>query len=253
MERINNIVYYTVVCLILLGMFLFYRNVTCAVIFGVMLIYPAISLIASYIAYAGIRAEVRCEKECIDKGEESQFLVIIKNYSFIPVLSAKISIEMNNLFYRENNTRIINTSLGFMKETLMVPIKSDVYGKISAQMIKIEINDWLNFFKFKKDINAENFIYVLPDKNGEAESGENDISGNDGAQENEKIGDGFDVVNIREYEEGDKLRSIHWKTSARLNEIYVKENKDEENDATIVLFELFYEKEELNSLIERTY
>ncbi|MBR1443860.1 MAG: DUF58 domain-containing protein [Firmicutes bacterium] len=253
MERINNIVYYAVVCLILFGMFLFYRNVTCAVMFGVMLIYPLVSLIACCIAYIGIGAEVKSERECMDKGEENRFFVIIKNYSFIPILSARISIEMNNLFYREDSTRIINTSIGVLKETLVIPIVSDVYGKIDTQVTRIEISDWLNFFKIKKDMNEEEHIYVLPAKNDEMKSNGDNISGNAAGQENEKIGDGFDVVNIREYEEGDKLRSIHWKTSARLNEIYVKENNDEENDVTIVLFELFKEKKELNSIIERTY
>jgi len=48
---------------------------------------------------------------------------------------------------------------------------------------------------------------------------------------------GFDVHSVREYEEGESLRKVHWKTTARRGRLMVKELQDEPRDEVAVLLD----------------
>lgn len=48
---------------------------------------------------------------------------------------------------------------------------------------------------------------------------------------------GFDVHSVREYEQGESLRTVHWKTTARRGRLMVKELQDEPRDEVAVLLD----------------
>ena len=48
---------------------------------------------------------------------------------------------------------------------------------------------------------------------------------------------GFDVHSVREYEEGESLRKVHWKTTARRGQLMVKELQDEPRDEIAILLD----------------
>lgn len=48
---------------------------------------------------------------------------------------------------------------------------------------------------------------------------------------------GFDVHSVREYEEGESLRKVHWKTTARRGRLMVKELQDEPRDEVAVVLD----------------
>jgi uncharacterized protein (DUF58 family) len=48
---------------------------------------------------------------------------------------------------------------------------------------------------------------------------------------------GFDVHSVREYEEGESLRKVHWKSTARRGRLMVKELQDEPRDEVAILLD----------------
>ena len=48
---------------------------------------------------------------------------------------------------------------------------------------------------------------------------------------------GFDVHSVREYEEGESLRKVHWKSTARRGQLMVKELQDEPRDEVAILLD----------------
>jgi uncharacterized protein (DUF58 family) len=48
---------------------------------------------------------------------------------------------------------------------------------------------------------------------------------------------GFDVHSVREYEEGESLRKVHWKSTARRGQLMVKELQDEPRDEIAILLD----------------
>ena len=56
---------------------------------------------------------------------------------------------------------------------------------------------------------------------------------------------------IREYAAGDKLRNIHWKLSAKYSELLVKEFSDNNEEAAVLLPELYMPS--IDSILDCTY
>jgi uncharacterized protein (DUF58 family) len=48
---------------------------------------------------------------------------------------------------------------------------------------------------------------------------------------------GFDVHSVREYEEGESLRKVHWRTTARRGKLMVKELQDEPRDEVAIVLD----------------
>jgi uncharacterized protein (DUF58 family) len=48
---------------------------------------------------------------------------------------------------------------------------------------------------------------------------------------------GFDVHSVREYEEGESLRKVHWKSTARRGQLMVKELQDEPRDEVAIVLD----------------
>jgi uncharacterized protein (DUF58 family) len=48
---------------------------------------------------------------------------------------------------------------------------------------------------------------------------------------------GFDLHSVREYEQGESLRRVHWPTSARRGQLMVKELEDEAQDGVVVVLD----------------
>jgi len=48
---------------------------------------------------------------------------------------------------------------------------------------------------------------------------------------------GFDLHSVREYEQGESLRRVHWPTSARRGQLMVKELEDAAQDGVVVVLD----------------
>ncbi len=52
-----------------------------------------------------------------------------------------------------------------------------------------------------------------------------------------KLGTGADLISLRDYKPGDPPRQVHWKASARLGQLMVRENADEAHSGFVLFFE----------------
>lgn len=50
-------------------------------------------------------------------------------------------------------------------------------------------------------------------------------------------GQGTELVNLRDYRPGDAVRTVHWKASARMRKLLVRETSEEKRDAYLILVE----------------
>ena len=50
-------------------------------------------------------------------------------------------------------------------------------------------------------------------------------------------GSGAELINLRAYRSGDTMRQVHWKASARLQRLMVRETNDENQDAYLIFLE----------------
>ena len=119
-------------------------------------------------------------------------------------------------------------------------------GRMTVKIESAEIYDAFGMFRFKKNIESAEDIYIMPSK---ADKFENVALSTLGVSEDEEMqtkkGDDVSQISeIRNYIPGDKLQNIHWKLSAKEEELQVKEFSLPYSEDVIILVELYVNSEE---------
>ncbi len=135
----------------------------------------------------------------------------------------------------------------FGKTTFEVPLKFDVRGVYTVGAEKVVFYDFLKLFRIKRKIGTLQTVIAeprnLPAKiEVEVTSQEQESSVTAGGKETRMSGD---MAGIREFNENDTLRQVHWKLSARLSKMIVKTYWENSCDNVMILADLFpYEENE---------
>ena len=125
---------------------------------------------------------------------------------------------------------------------LCFQMDSDHCGCLEIRPDQLMITDFMGAFQRRCRIASEekSMLFILPEVlRGDRELP--DVQGvfPDENGDSEKQGNNaLDVSEIRSYREGDSLKLVHWKLSARLNELMVKEMMDPAEELTWVYLNL---------------
>lgn len=122
-----------------------------------------------------------------------------------------------------------------------IPIHFQRCGCYQITVTALEIRDYLNFFHFRKTLSLQKEMVIYPKKAGNIDF-ESAIFGEgfDEYEETESKGlVSSNVTDIREYIPGDRLQKIHWKLSAKIDKLMVKENEQTSSNQFTILVELY--------------
>ena len=132
--------------------------------------------------------------------------------------------------------------------TMHIPVKFDVRGVYKVGAESVVFYDFLRLFSIKRKINSIQNVMVEPrdlltDIPVEVTSQEQESAVTVGGKETQFSGD---MAGIREFNEYDTLKKVHWKLSARLSKMIVKTYWENACDNVVVLSDLFaYEEDPL--------
>lgn len=252
MEKINNFLYYAIV----MGLFLFFsfyfHSYISFVLFFALLAFPFISMALNKYAAKKIELSIDIEEYYCYTQREYSLIITAKNRSFIPILSCTVSLALNNFYYPNNISRQICFSIpSFGTEKITLPVTFVLCGCYTAEITKAEVKDMLAFSKGKVKSSPSYQFNVFPtEENKTVTSVSNELS-NDDNIESLKSPTGTQIDGIREYMQGDLLKNIHWKLSAKADQLLVKEFYDSTEDSIILLAELY--KPALDSILTAAY
>lgn len=187
----------------------------------VMLLFPVILYLQAKFTMARLRVIPKEGMQIAQEGEEIQIPFIVENIgrSTLSVVLMKVS---------HKNYLIRKLKKG-EKHTVFVSFRAGVCGKKKIQIHKAWISDASGMMKIRvrhlESVPAE--IRVIPKKYpvfvqisrpvrlfvSEGEEYSKDRGGDDSSE----------VFDVHEYMPGDKIAQIHWKLSARTDELYMKE------------------------------
>ncbi len=194
-------------------------------------LFPLALTAMSLIARVCIRAELRIDAQKCASGQAVPMKLIITNRSIIPVPMSEITIGYRmQAGSSEEKMKICTPIFPMNTQTLSAGFSSEHYGIAECRIRSVKIFDFLRITKFgvpKKNISQKTYsVTVMP----EAVPLSNAVSSYSllGADSSEfsqtKPGDDpSEVFGIREFADGDRLSRIHWKLSAKTDEIMVKD------------------------------
>lgn len=180
-----------------------------------------ITLIYMMIQKKYLSAEVVFKDSMLTAGEERELLIIVKCDTILPIPYILIK-NSNSVNDKGFNGALVNMTT---EENPWVKQKIKFYkrGIYDLGTVSLTVMDLFHIIYFNKTIDCEKRVKVYPKiyQIRGISSGGKDIykEAIDIRSRNEDI---FTIKDVRKYMEGDNLKKVHWKVSAKKGELYVK-------------------------------
>ena len=220
------------------AMYIFFRSYLLLTFVAFLSVVPVLSVVVGVF----IAKKVSCDISVpsvgyIRPGDDISPVVEVYDPLYIGTLDIRISAEVRNVFFsKENESGSFDVSLPVIGKTgrhrggrsfLRMPLVATLIGVYRLKLNKVYMQDWFGLVKyeirFKNEPGKAEFC-VLPKVTGGKQPDAETVSvGMTEVEESAKKGNDFsEVTDIREYLPGDRIRDIHWKISARMEEWMVK-------------------------------
>lgn len=258
-RQIKNYVLYGFVFVMLLLACLFFRQAFLVMLLLLMCLLPVCSIALTSAAFKKLTVTVTSAAYQSEKGLEVPLTISLKNQSAFPLLHVECQFHIHSPFYEEKEDTIyVLPASAHAVTDFSLPVLYAHCGLFQSEILQVKVYDYLHFYSFSRKEDAHTFVTILPE-NGQTVSYHPALFG-EGFDEYEassiKGNISSNVTDIREYQPGDRLQKIHWKLSAKIDKLMVKENEATSSHQFYVLLELYKDLEHpewLDDAIEYAY
>lgn len=217
---------------------------------------PIISITGAFYTCKNLEAELGIGKSTLKYGEEVFMEIRLKNHVWFPALHSSIKVFLSNTFLENTVERVLEMPVKPHGEsTLGLSFRFINLGRFTIEADTFSLQDIMGLIIAKKPVKISGEIYVLPDSATDVlPDVTHFMAGAAEAQESAHKGSDFsEVSDIREYVPGDRIRDIHWKISARCNELMVKERVSTAGSEMVLLPDLVKDEEAAQHILMCTY
>lgn len=258
-KSIKSIVSYCIVLFLLVFAALFYRQAFLVMLFLIMLILPVFSVIFCKRTFDALKVSITTASLETLKGMTIPLTIQLSNPRLFPLLHVECTVQITSSFYPDKEAVTYILPAGAAKNTdFPLPVTYSHCGLFQIKITSIKAYDYLHFVSFCQKPETHTQVIVLPPKAPAVKVNTNLYT--EGFDEYETINQkgnvSSNVTDVREYQPGDKLQKIHWKLSAKIDKLMVKENEQTASHQFFVLLELFYDENRpylLDNAIEYAY
>ncbi|PWI21700.1 hypothetical protein DF281_10940 [Kurthia zopfii] len=185
------------------------------------------------------------------RGENVEIQFSLKNKSWLPISNCVIHYKIKNTHFNKVEKGTIDTFVGARQEKLASQnLQFQEPGLLEIEVDFIKIN---GIIPFKYKIQANQAITIWPKVYPIESMLDFGISSridaeSDQMRQVQSLSD--ESFGIRAYKMGDSLRQIHWKLSAKLDDLVVLEQHEQVNERIFLSLENCENQEDLNLLNE---
>ncbi|MCR5201751.1 MAG: DUF58 domain-containing protein [Lachnospiraceae bacterium] len=221
-----------------------------------MIITVPLSIVAGMYLSRRIDIDLNCAEKDIIKNTESYVGIIIKNPTYLMTMNVKVLLEAENEFYNSKNTLEIALPCRIHGNyEMMLPVNLSRCGIVNYSVKKIYVLDLVGFIEYKKNVDVKRSVNVFPEAETEYRQKAGEVGGGktETDETNKKGHDFSDVSDVREYIPGDRLNSIHWKLSAKKDDLMVKDRVSMSDEQMVVLVDLAGDNEVVDEVLSLGY
>ncbi|MBE5924266.1 MAG: DUF58 domain-containing protein [Lachnospiraceae bacterium] len=226
MKKIRNLIRYIIVIILDIFMMIVFHSYLNFILLVGLLLFPLYSIIGVYQARSHAGISISAPLEPMVRGEEFLVNINVLNDSFFPLVNVNVNLIVSNSFYNFKGEHTLNIPFRAKHKTkIEYPITMENCGRFYCEVTSLSFVDVLGVLELEKKVDASTQCLVIPTSNDlNAEAGQIYFKGVSEAVESKDKGFDFsDISGIREYIPGDKLQNIHWKLSAKGEDLMVKE------------------------------
>lgn len=182
-------------------------------------------------------------------GNKKRVQIQIENRGFLPISFCKMKVRIRHS-RKKRPVKINYTALcaAGQTESIDLDIRCLKCELITIEIHKVLVTDYLKVLMLSKKLDITTQIVVLPNLPAKALMdgmyqmlcGENALL----YSQSRPGDDPSEIYGIREYGPGDKIRNIHWKMSAKFDDIMVKEHSLPIEQEDLIYIDIFKMKKE---------
>jgi len=233
----NRVAYGMVVIIFLMFIFLNEHRMTYVALYAV-LILPLLSLSLTLIFKRRFTIREALSAEYITKGETAQFKFTVKNNSFLPCTCVQVCFEANipgRYTYSEEKYFSVPPR---KSHEIIFNISPKYRGNHDVGVKNVFLYDFLGLFKFKQK-HGEKLVFVVTPQihNIPYLPLESVLQGGVSGRTFRHEEDYSIIADYRKYQSTDGYKKIHWKLSAKKNELISKDFQETEKHAALLLID----------------
>lgn len=196
-------------------------NLPYRIFYGFLLTF-AISFVYIIVKQRSIVVQIKFNRKIYSAGEEEEFITIVKNYGILPapyVIIKNKTLATLNPSYNGDALWLNFDDNRWIKST----VKFHQRGIYNFGELNLKVSDLFSIFERNKNLNYNIPIKVYPRVYEllKFTARGSDIFKN-AISSATSMEDIYSVKDIRKYNEGDNLKRVNWKVSAKHGELYVK-------------------------------
>lgn len=203
-----------------------------------------------------VAAVITADKECARPEEAVEIIFTVKNTSVLCALRTTWFLTVGNSFYETFDKQKLLLSIPPRgQKQFPMSVSMTELGRITFSCKEFHITDFLGIFAIRSDCVTESCIFILPQTDSAIEAAipETYSGAAELAESKAKGNDYSEVSDIRTYRVGDRPKDIHWKLSAKQQELMVKERVSLSGSEHILLLDLPNEKKNAEKLLTESY
>ncbi len=204
-----------------------------------LIILPVISLAYTLVIYLRFKYGQELDKKFVSKGDKVNFIFSINNEDFFIYPYIKVSFYGAKTIF-ENQFQVKNFSLQpFTGKNYSFELQCNYRGNYEIGINSIELEDFFGLFRFRYNVFEPKYVTVYPRIIYlEKFPLKTDYMSESHSMLNTRDEDMSTVSDVRKYAYGDSMKRIHWKLTAKNQEILVKKFQSTSETNTLMLIDL---------------
>ncbi len=205
------------------------------------------------------RIAVNVIDSVVDSQERAKIMIVFQNNSFLPISDAMLKVRLSNCLDDESEEYEMNLKApAYGKVRVPFTYSSSYCGVVRVEFLELHIFDYLRLFRRKQKVDKVSECVIMPKLHEMqlviTEACRNFDSDSDEFDKNKPGDDPSEIFQLREYRQGDKMSRVHWKMTARLDTMMIKElSRPVSNSVGIYLDLRFRNIDEAQAVFELCY
>ncbi|GEM_PF-2801063 len=253
-ERYNKIIYLLITCSFIFFLYYIFRDFIFVFLGLTLICMFIISNIINIFEAKGVTVELICSDYYIKRNEENTLMLKLVNNKIFPVMNFVAEIELNNEYTDESEIFFINTSIGAFEKNKIINVNFTplLCGNVTMKVKNAVVYDILSLFDKKIKTDSKCTVSVIPSQTDNIFTIENmELNAEEEDESSKKNTGGTDTIDIKEYQNGDSFKDIHWKLSAKNDELLIKKKGSDNIDKIVFVFEI--KKDIINETMDAVY
>ncbi|MDE6566937.1 MAG: DUF58 domain-containing protein [Lachnospiraceae bacterium] len=218
----------------------------------VMVVLPVCSIVSAWQMHPYLSVSVYSVQPVMQEGQEGVWCIRLNNDSYGLALSSTVFGTVGNTFLGTSGEISVKMPISMKyTERMDLPFMVQYCGLVKVEITALEYRDPMGLIRIRLPLQASAESVVLPDRQSEMEEHRDGFQAGISEAE-ETLSKGYDfaeVTDMREYRPGDRIKDIHWKLSAKKQDLMVKERTSVAQSQVILLLDFSYDEYEMVSAV----